>query len=330
MQRHKFVLILICSTLLPASLLFAETDSARQTIAMKKLCSFELGSTRKAAPMRIKATVSAGGKKISYNFSFAAFPYNDERYPDSKVHANARSFSIFMGEANFGGKQCKIAIAGLNSNSLFNDVEKGIFTAGRFFVDLNGDGKFKHSSPNSRAEEGFPYGKYLQIDGKWYCIEATPNGTTVHITPAQPQLATVSAQKSIESVALYSDEQSQTLRFSEGSAKAIVGTYDLAAVVLRADGDSGRPWSCTGTFRSDRPQVTIAPGSEIRIGNVFPLRASIEPVGETPAEVVTLKATVAGANGGSYDFPRMTRPEGSFEIQDRQGKIIDSGKFKYG
>ncbi len=77
-------------------------------------------------------------------------------------------------------------------------------------------------------------------------------------------------------------------------------------------------------------QVTIAPGSEIRIGNVFPLRASIEPVGETPAEVVTLKATVAGANGGSYDFPRMTRPEGSFEIQDRQGKVIDSGKFKYG
>ncbi len=156
MQRHKFVLILICSTLLPASLLFAETDSARQTIAMKKLCSFELGSTRKAAPMRIKATVSAGGKKISYNFSFAAFPYNDERYPDSKVHANARNFSIFMGEANFGGKQCKIAIAGLDSNGMFNDVEKGIFTAGRFFVDLNGDGKFKHSSPNSRAEEGFP------------------------------------------------------------------------------------------------------------------------------------------------------------------------------
>ena len=416
MRKHKFVLILICSTLLPSELLFGQTDSARQTIAMElhetpevskmtgfgncqwlfpldepnetllaqpdyksdrlyyyaakygdaddkihtlvldesqgtatgydtvyvdlnndnrieaetEKFSFELGSTRQATPLRIKLTVSAGGKKIPYYFSFTAFPYNDERYPGNKIHANARNSSIFVGKANFGGKQCKIAIADLNSNGLFNDVEQGIFRGDRFFVDLNGDGKFKHSSRYSQQEEGFPYGRYTRIAGKWYSVEAAPDGTTIQIAPAQPQLATVSAQETIEMVALYSDKQSQSLHFSGGSAQGIVGTYSLAIVVLSTADDDGRTWNCTGSFRSDRPQVTVATGTETQIDKVFPLRVSIEPVGKTPSEIVMLKPTVTGATGGSYGFPRISRPEGSFEIQDRQGKVIDSGKFKYG
>ena len=131
-------------------------------------------------------------------------------------------------------------------------------------------------------------------------------------------------------MALYSDEQSQTVQFSGGTAEAIVGTYGLASVELSAADNAGRTWSCTGSFRSDRPQVTVASGPEIRLDNVFPLRVSIEPVGKTPSEVIVLKPTVAGATGGSYRFPRIGRPEGSFEIRDRQGKVVDSGKFKYG
>ena len=35
MQKHKFVLILICSALLPSGLLFGQADSVRQTITME-------------------------------------------------------------------------------------------------------------------------------------------------------------------------------------------------------------------------------------------------------------------------------------------------------
>ncbi|MHC4167938.1 MAG: hypothetical protein ACYSWQ_13340, partial [Planctomycetota bacterium] len=291
---------------------------------------FVLGTTRQSTPVRVKLGVSVGGKKIPYYFSFAAFPYTDENNPGNKIHGTARNSSIFVGKATFGGRQCKIAIADLNSNGLFNDVEKGIFRGDRFFVDLSGDGTFKDSSRFSPRSEGFPYGKYTRIDGKWYSVEAAPNGTRIQITPAEPKLAAVRAQKRIKSVALYSDEQSQTVQFSGGTAKAIVGTYGLASVELSAADDAGRVWKCTGSFRTDRPQVTVASEAEIRLDNVFPLRVSVEPVGKIPSEVIVLKPTVAGATGGSYRFPRIGRPEGSFEIQDRQGKVVASDKFKYG
>ena len=289
---------------------YVDLDNNNRIDANKEKFSFQLGTTRKTIPVRIKLTVTSGGKKIPYYFSFAAFPYTDENNPVEKVHATARNSSIFVGKANFGEGQYKIAIADLNSNGLFNDVEKGMFRGDRFFVDLNGDGKFKHPNfyPTPGVEEGFPYGKYTRIDEKWYSIEATPDGTTIQITPAQPQLGTVLAQKNIETVELYSDIQSQRLRFSEGSAEAIIGTYDLAVIQLSKD-----EWKCRGTFRSDRPKVIITPGVETRIDDVFPLQISIEPIAKSASDSVELKPKITGANGGSYRCPRgRGRPEGSF------------------
>lgn len=310
--------------------LYADLNNDNRIDAETEKFPFVLGTTRQSTPVRIKLGVSVGGKKMPYYFSFAAFPYTDENNPGNRIHGTARNSSIFVGKATFGGRQCKIAIADLNSNGLFNNVEKGIFRGDRFFVDLDGDGKFKHSSPYSQAEEGFPYGKYTHIDGRWYSVEAAPNGTWIQIIPAEPKLATIRAQKRIKGVALYSDEQSQTVQFSAGTAEAIVGTYGLASVELSTADDAGRVWNCTGSFRTDRPQVTIASGAEIRLDDVFPLSVTVEPVGKTPSEIIVLKPTVAGATGGSYRFPRIGRPEGSFEIQDRQGKVVASDRFKYG
>ena len=323
---HTIVLDEILGTGTGYNTVYIDLDNDNRIDVNNEKFSFQLGSTRKTIPIRIKLTVTAGGKKIPYYFNFSAFPYNDEKNPGNKVHANARNSSIFVGKANFGDTQYKIAIADLNSNGLFNDVEQGIFRGDRFFVDLDGDGKFQHSSRSSKPEEGFPYGKYTRIDGKWYSVQASPDGTTIQITPAKPQLGTVLAQKNIETIDLYSDIQSQHLRFSEGSAKAITGTYDLAVIQL-----SKLNWKCRGTFRSDRPQVTIMPGVKTRIDDVFPLRVSIEPTAKSPSDVVQLKPKITGANGGSYRCPRgRGRPEGSFEIHNLKGQVVTSEKLEYG
>jgi len=304
---------------------YVDLDNDNRIDPKQEKFSFQLGSTRKAIPVRIKLMVSAGGKKIPYYFNFTAFPYTDEKNPVNKIHANARNSSIFVGQANFGDRRYKIAIADLNSNGLFNDVEQGIFRGDRFFVDLDGDGKFQYPPRSSKTEEGFPYSQYTRIDGKWYSVQAAPDGTTIQISTAQPKLGTVLAQKGITKVDLYSEIQSQYLHFSEGSAEAITGTYNLAVIQL-----SKLTWKCRGIFRSDRPQVTIVAGVETRIDNVFPLRVSIEPTAKSHSDLVQLKPTITGANGGIYNCPRITRPEGSFEIQNQQGKVITSGKFEYG
>ncbi len=202
---HTIVIDEIRGTGTGYNTVYIDLDNDNRIDPNNEKYSFQLGTTRKTIPIRIKLTVTAGGKKIPYYFSFSAFPYTDEKNPGNKIHANARNSSIFVGTAVFGNRQYKIAIADLNSNGLFNDVEKGIFRGDRFFVDLDGDGKFKHSSRTSKPEEGFPYSKYTHIEGKWYSVQATPDGTTIQIVPAQPQFGTVITQKNVETVDLYSD-----------------------------------------------------------------------------------------------------------------------------
>ena len=307
---------------------YVDLDNDNRIDGDKEKFSFQMSTTSIEKPLRIKLAVSSGGKTIPYCFSFTAFPYTDERNPDNKVHANARNSSIFTGRANFDGKQYRIAIADLDSNGLFNDVEKGIFDGDRFFVDLDGDGKFK-DSPS--GPEGYPYGRYTRIDGKWYSVKASPCGTTIQISPAQPRLGTVLAPEYMVSAELHSDTQSQLLHFSDGSAEAIAGTYSLASVALSAvDANSKRTWQCNGGFRSNPPEITVVPGDETRLDDVFPLRISIEPTGKPPSDVVGLKPTITGANGGVFTCPRANRPEGQFEIQDQQGEVVHADKFEYG
>jgi hypothetical protein len=308
--------------------LYVDQDNDNRIDSTKEKFSFKLGTTSQATPVRVKLTVSAGGKKIPYCFDFTAFPYKDENNPIEKVHANARDSSIFVGQASFGGKQYKIALADLDSNGLFNDIEQGLFKGDRFFVDLNGDGQFRR--PPSGEEESFPYGKYTRISGNWYSIQAAPDGTTIEISPAEPQLGTVSAPKNMVAAELRSDVQFQRLQFSDGSAQAIAGTYTLATVELSAVDNEKRTWQTRGVFRSDPPEVTILPDAETRLSDVLPLQVSIEPTGETPSDVVQLEAKITGSNGGSYRCPRADKFEGTFEVQDQQGKVVASGKFEPG
>lgn len=415
MQKHKFVLILICSTLLPSELLFGQTDSAQQTIAMElhetpevskmtgfgncqwlfpldepnetllaqpdyksdrlyyyaakygdaddkihtlvldesqgtatgydtvyvdlnndnrieaetEKFSFELGSTRQATPLRIKLTVSAGGKKIPYYFSFTAFPYNDERYPGNKIHANARNSSMFVGQANFNDKTYKIGIADLNSNGLFNDVEQGIFKGDRFFVDFDSDGRFHDSS--GAEQESFSYGRYTKIASNWYTIKADPSGASIEVSRAAPDIVTLRACKGVGTVDLHSAVQSLHLNFSDGAAEAIAGTYCLAEIGLSMPDSQNRTWTARGRFGEDPLEVNLKYGEDTVLPEVLPLSVSIEPAGKSPFEEISFSAKIVSPIGGAFLTARTTgRPNGGFEVQDADGKTVASGAFKYG
>jgi len=310
--------------------LYADIDNDNNLDPNTERFSFKLGTTSKTEPVRITLTISAGGEKVSYSFNFSAFPYTGKDKVE-KIHANARRSTIFVGEATFGGKPCKIAIADLDSNGMFNDVEKGIFRGDRFFVDLNGDDEFKDPRPGEGPKEGFPYSQYARIDGKWYSVEASPSGTAVDISSAEPKLTTITAQKEIDKVTLLSDTQAHSLMFSDGSAEAITGTYELAGVELSITDANDEKWYCRGSFREGKPQVTLTAGVETRIADALPLRVSIEPVGEGQSPTVGLKPAITGADGATYDCPREGgRCRGSFEIQDANGQVVHSSAFEYG
>ena len=280
-------------------------------------------TTADSFPLRVRLDVSAGDRIIPYHFAFTAFNYTDKKNPVSKVHANARNSSIMMGKADFDGKTYKIALADLNSNGLYNDTELRIFRGDRFFVDFNGDGKFK--------DEGFPYGKYTKILGKWYSITARPGGMNLKIAHAKPQLGTVKGFDYVKSLTLRSPGQSQTLDMEEKKPEAIAGTFKMAAVRLQiSDEKADSTWYAEGSY-PDKPEIVIPVGGEYKMQRILPLQISITPSRKDSDKetAIELKLDIKGCDGSVFKCPRVGRPVSAFEILDSDGKVVASEKFEY-
>ena len=291
--------------------------------------SLTMSTTRNDIPLRMKLMVSAGGKKIPYYFNFTAFPYKDENNPIEKIHANARNSSIFTGQAVLNGKKYKIGIADLNSNGLFNDVEQGLFKGDRFLVDFNNDGLFQ--DPLDVRQESFSYGRYTKIAENWFTIVADPSGTSIEISPASPDIVTMRVPKDVSSIDLHSAIQSQRLNFSGGTAEAVTGDYRLAAMKLSMPDSQSQTWTATGSFRENQPDISLKKGEETVLPEVLPFTVSIEPSGKAPFEEITLTAKITTSIGGVFRTPRTKQqPNGGFEVQDSNGKVVASETFKYG
>lgn len=274
--------------------------------------------------LRVRLDVSAGDRIIPYHFSFTAFNYTDKKNPVSKVHANARNSSIMTGKADFDGKTYKIALADLNSNGLYNDTEKRIFSGDRFFVDINGDDQFR--------DEGFPYGKYTKILGKWYTIDARPGGMQLKIAHAKPQLGTVKGFDYVKYLTLYSDRQTQKLDMQEEKPEAIAGTFKMATVRLQMSGEEANTWYAEGSY-PDKPEIVIPVGGEYKMQRILPLQVSITPSrkdSDTQETVIELKLDIKGCDGSIFKCPRVGRPVSAFEILDSVGKVVASETFEYG
>jgi hypothetical protein len=281
--------------------------------------------------VRVTLSVSAGGKIIPYVVSFAAFPYKDRDHPIEKLHAGCRDSSIMVGEAVFEGRRCKVALADLNANGLFNDYEQDLYRGDRFFVDLNGDGSF---SGRAGVTESFSYAQYAQIGVGWYTVEATPDGGTVHVRRAEPSFGTVKAPACIRSAGLTSARQFQELDLKDGRARALTGAYQVNRLEVEITDITGLTWRTRGTYRPGSLPLTIEPGQEAALPDVLPLTIRVAVVPTSESNTIELEPALTDACGGTFSILRKGRgqyePPASLQIQDHDGRQVAELKLEYG
>ncbi len=288
-------------------------------------------TTREARSIRITLSVSSSGRTIPYAFDFKAFRYKGRNHPVEKIHANCRDSTIMTGEALFGGKRCKVALADLDSNGLFNDYEQGLFRGDRFFVDVDGNGSF---SDDLHGGESFPYAQYAKIGPTWYTVEASPDGGTIQIRPAEPTFGTVKTAGSIRSVGLSSPRQFQRLEFKDGKAEALTGTYQVRDVALEMVDADGQRWNTSGRYRPTGPSLSITADQETTLSDVAPLtiRVAVLPTSETG--VIELEPRITDRHGGSFSTLRKNgnrhEPPARLVIKDADGKQIAEAALEYG
>jgi hypothetical protein len=299
--------------------IYVDANNDNRIDAGSERFAVTVGNPAHSEPIRIRLMVSSGGVTAPYHVSLSAFEYSDENHPIRSIHVNLRDSSYYVGEAMFQGERRQIAVGDLNSNGLFHDVEQGLFRGDRFFVDLDGDGRFANQR---NPQESFPYGGFTRIAGQWYSIVASPDGSRVEIATAQPPLGRIEAPAGIEVARLNSPTQPLDLTFQDGVDQAVAGTYRV---------DSVRLLGLPGSFGERGPQLTVREGQTTRLEAGLPLK--VEALA-SPDEERTLRISlrITGAAGETYRWsPRAgSSSKAGFEIVDVSGKVIASGQFAYG
>ena len=288
-------------------------------------------TTKEARNVPITLSVSSGGKTFPYSFDFAAFRYSDREHPIEKIHATCRESSIMRGEAMFEDRRCKVALADLDSNGLFNNYEQGLFRGDRFFVDLDGNGTFQ---TGSGGEESFPYAQHAKIGSRWYTVEASPDGGTVQIRPSRPTFGIIKSPGSVKSVGLSSPKQFQSLEFKDGKVEALSGEYQVRDIALEMVGKDGQGWSTRGQYRSAGPKITIEPNREAMLNDVQPLTIQVAVLPASEANTIDLEPRIVDRYGGSFSTLRKDNqrhePPARLVIKDFDGKQIADAALEYG
>jgi hypothetical protein len=314
--------------------LYVDANNDNRIDPEKERFKIRLSNRSNENPLRIRLLVTAGGVTAPYYVSFTAFPYSDEKHLVEKIHANLRNSSYYQGEAVLLGRRRKIAIADLDSNGLFNDVERSLFHGDRFFVDLDDEG---HDQPpvggggRRRQMESFPYGGYTRIAGTWYSMVASPDGSRVEITRARPAVGKIEAPPRISAATLSSPAQVLDLKFADGSDSAVAGTYRVQSVRLLAENEGPDGWTLSGSFGGREPELTVREGQTTRLEAGLPL--TVEPqVALDEERTLRICLRISGAAGEIYRWSprRGSSSKAGFEILDPAGKSIASGEFEYG
>ena len=298
--------------------LYVDANNDNRIDAGKERFPIRVGGLSEAGPIRIRLEVASGGVTAPYYVSLSAFHYCDQKFPIPGIHITLRDSSYYVGEAVFGGKVRKIALADLNANGLFNDVEQGPFQGDRFYVARDEAGQFY---------ESFPYGKFTRIDGQWYSIVASPDGGRVEIAAAKPPLGKIEAAEQIVGARLNSPTQAIDLDFEDGPDQAVAGTYRLHSVQLVAD--SG--WALPGSFPEGDPEVIVREGRTVRLAAGLPLKVEPQFVADDD-RTLRISLRITGSGGETYRWSprRGSSAKAGFEIFDASGKRIAAGGFEYG
>ncbi len=316
--------------------LYLDADNDNRIDAQSERIMFKMSTTIHAEPVRLKIEISSGGRKAPYWVDFTAFPYTDQKNPIEKIHANLRNASYYTGEAMFQGTRCKIAIADLNSNGLFNDPEsEGIWKGDRFFVDLDNDGSFMDDRGDD-GNNGFPYGRYTKIEDRWYTIVASADGGTVTISEAVPAFGQVEAPGIFKTAYLQSENQACHLSFSNGVATALTGTYRVRSFVLSAP-DASTPaliWRALASVPVEaRRDITILEGETASLEHYGP-PLSIKPTIARSKEEgqLDIGVEIVGVGGEIYSWPRGNprADSATVAVRDDAGKSLVSATLEYG
>ena len=300
----------------------------------------------------VEVMVDYGDRTVPYYFSVQYYHFNQQRI--QRGAGDVRNFPLtlqtagyYTGTVSFGESEYQIAMVDFNCNGIFNERFKPrpngpdgqLHGSGdHVLVDANDDGIFEAGYMD--GNEAYPYAEYVQVDGRWYSLEASVHGGTVDIQEPDLKMGILDVADQSSSGKLLLASSNGVLRVQAGQEIRVpVDTYRVYSHSTSVWHSSGN-WNYAAQGTSASKKFKVMEGNLVAVEFGAPIVINIKNdtryrgVGKTKAgDTVRLSVTMSGQGGEIYtNITKNNRraPAPTFKAVDESGKTVAQGTFKYG
>ena len=298
---------------LNASPYFARWSTPMDPSGCRWLC---LDRTRKSGPYFPPAPVVFKGEDgpITYHLVFRFYQY--EKNPAQLL---ASSAGWYEGVVNFDGAKKRIQLIDGNVNGTFNDVAPDPYDSDR--VQVEGD----------KTGERF-LGKMLEVDGKFYRIEAARDGAFVKVQKAENvTLGQVRVPENISEFAAFGGNGHFVRKPVNGEFTLPTGNYRIFHWTINRKDEKGAAWTLSGyNFpKTAGFEVTADKTAVLEIGE--PVQAVLKAAENTDRQVA-FSLSFEGRQKESIEMLRDgQRPRGpKLMLANTDGTLCYTNTFEFG
>jgi hypothetical protein len=294
----------------------------------KWLSLFQLTRTYQFGPaMMRQGEFKAGGDVFYAQCSDGKWlTFRPAFYREGKVTLDNKAYKLAAVDCDFDGKYNRVFVPPAeDSRQPRCDV---------FAIDLDGDSKFDFGQPG--VSEIMPLSRLVKVNGDYYNIRVSEDGSTVEFRRATPRFGTLDFGDEEVNLWLWSDAAHVQLTGPGSKWRVPAGKYGVVSLELTEKDSEGNRWTFRNTRGSTKTEklgaFEVRPGetTSFRIGPPFQVKASIDNRGGRAWVDFELEGRAGELYKPGGEKNKTPVPEPGFKIIDGAGRVVDSGRFKYG
>lgn len=251
---------------------------------------------------------------ITYHLVFRFY-----QYENNPAQLLASSGGWYEGMVNFDGVKKRLQLIDGNVNGTFNDMVANPYESDR--VQIDGD----------KVGERF-LGKLLEVDGKFFRIEAARDGAFVKVQPAENvALGPVRVPENISEFTAFGENGHFVRLPTNGSFTLPTGKYRMVGWAINRKDEKGAAWVLSGYNFPDTANFEVVAGKDVALDIGEPVQAVLK-ADQQPNRQLRFDLSFVGHQKESIQLLRDNqRPRGpKLMLADATGSLCYTNTFEFG
>ena len=241
------------------------------------------------------------------------------QYENNPAQLLVSSAGWYEGAVNFGGAKKQIKLIDGNVNGTFNDISENAYAGDR--VEIDGDGVGEHY-----------LGKLIEVDGKFFHMEAARDGAFVKVQPAENVvLGSVHVPENISEFAVFGENGHFVRKPASGQFTLPIGKYQIPHWQINRKDDKGTPWTLSGQSFPKEAGFEVAADKTVTVDVGEPVHTVLK-FNEQPNRMIRFDLSLLGKQNETIQLLRDgQRPKGPrLMLATASGTLAYTNSFEFG